>query len=307
MPKLRYITKNFTAKSLEIIERANAIIAEYASQGLILTLRQLYYQFVSKGWLPNLPKSYDNLGALITDARMAGLVDWEGIEDRTRNLISNSHWTSPADIIRSAAYGYHIDRWKDQPNHAEVWIEKEALAGVLQSPCSDLDVSFFACRGYTSASEMWRAGMRLKNKVKAGKKVTIFHFGDHDPSGIDMTRDIRDRLELFLGLPGHDQHRFKVQRVALTMEQVRQYNPPPNPAKTTDARFADYQQRFGDESWELDALPPATLVALVRSAVEGVLDRRLWNTAIEREDREKLELQKVSDRWPRIVEAINEE
>ena len=233
MPKIAYIEKRFTDASRALIDLANAVIAEYQDQGFVLTLRQLYYQLVARGYIPNRQTEYKRLGALLNDARLAGLVDWTAIEDRTRNLRGLPHWENPQSILRAAARGYHLDRWADQPNYIEVWIEKDALVGVIEGVCTQYDVPYFSCRGYTSASEMWLAAQRLRVKGWDGKGTTILHLGDHDPSGIDMTRDIAERLALF-GAP------VDVVRIALTMDQVAQYDPPPNPAKFTDARYGGY-------------------------------------------------------------------
>lgn len=302
MPKVAYVEKKFQAASMKLIEHADAIIVEYQAQGLTLTLRQLYYQFVSRDLLPNRQQSYSNLGSLINDARLAGLIDWEAIEDRTRNLKANSHWDAPGEIINSAARSYMRDRWADQPRRVEVWIEKEALAGVLEDACAELDVAFFACRGYTSVSELWRAGMRLKNYARNKQTPIVIHLGDHDPSGIDMTRDIEDRLSLFLGKYADD---LVVRRIALNMDQVEQYNPPPNPAKSTDSRFREYQIRHGDESWELDALDPATLVGLVRSVVKEYTAPLAMKKMIQRESQERGSLTKASERWDDVVTYLN--
>ena len=96
-----FIDKKFAASSLAIIEQANTIIGEYAAQGFKLTLRQLYYQFVARDLLANTQRSYKRLGNIISEARLAGRVDWNAIEDRTRNLESNPHWDDPAAIIKA--------------------------------------------------------------------------------------------------------------------------------------------------------------------------------------------------------------
>ena len=206
MPRIQYIEKNFGEKAMDTIGHANDIIAEYAAQGFALTLRQLYYQFVSRVLIPNTFRSYKRLGTIISDARLAGLIDWDSIQDRTRNLQKNSHWNGPEHIIRSAAAGYRIDKWASQRCHVEVWIEKDALLGVIEDVCRRNDVPFFSCRGYNSQSEMWVAAQRMIEKMDGdpsygpedGQEVIILHLGDHDPSGMDMTRDIQDRMQLFL-------------------------------------------------------------------------------------------------------------
>lgn len=305
MPKIAYEHKQFSRASLQRIEQANDIIATYQAAGFTLTLRQLYYQFVARDLIPNTQQSYKSLGATVNDARMAGMIDWLAIEDRTRFLRELSSWDSPASIIRSARASYHEDWWADQPYYCEVWIEKDALAGVFQGVCEELDVPLFSCRGYASASEVWMAGQRLARKMRAGKAVTIFHFGDHDPSGLDMTRDITDRLYTFV--THHTTHgSIAVQRVALTMEQINQYGPPPNPAKVTDSRFEGYQSRYGDESWELDALEPQVLADLVRDRVAVITDDDLMDEAKRREEEHRAQLSAVEERWDEVADWLGD-
>jgi hypothetical protein len=294
MPKIAYVPKKFSAASQKVIDQANEIISAYRTQGYHLTLRQLYYQFVSRDLIPNNLKSYKRLGNIINDARLAGLTDWEAIEDRTRNLHELPAWESPQSIIDACASQFRMDLWRKQPCRVEVWIEKEALAGVFERVCDELRVPFFSCRGYTSQSEMWVAGMRLKRILRGKQKPVILHFGDHDPSGIDMTRDIIDRLQMFMG-------GVKLERLALNMEQVEQYNPPPNPTKTTDSRYQSYIEVYGEESWELDALEPDVLAGLVRDFVESVRNQALWDTAVEEEGEHRRLLGEVSNRWQELT------
>src|SRR5580765_5311404 len=179
MPKIRYQDIKFTMPKVTLIQQANSIIGEYTAQGYELTLRQLYYQFVSRGLIANTQAEYKNLGTLISDARLAGLIDWEAIVDRTRNVRTLSHWNNPGDIVGAAADQFHLDRWADQPYRPEVWIEKDALVGIFERVCTDLDVPLFSCRGYTSQSEMWVAAQRLLGYQGCGQKPLILHFGDH--------------------------------------------------------------------------------------------------------------------------------
>jgi hypothetical protein len=300
MPKIAYEEKNFAPKTLAVIEQANAIIALYAAQGYDLTLRQLYYQFVSRDLIANKQTEYKRLGSIVSDGRRAGLIDWNAITDRTRNLRGLSHWQNPSDIMGGAAASYRIDKWATQDYRPEIWIEKDALAGVFERVGHIVDVPYFSCRGYTSDSEMWAAAMRLASYRRKGKIPLILHFGDHDPSGIDMTRDIEDRLALF------GRGRIEVRRLALNMDQIDQYNPPPNPAKETDSRFAGYSQLHGDESWELDALEPTVLAALVRKEIDDILDTGAWATALDQETEEKALLQVTADHWQEVSGYVGE-
>jgi hypothetical protein len=321
VPKICYVPKTFRDSSLEIIERADRICREYAAMGYDLTLRQLYYQFVSRDWLPNSQQSYNRLGSIINDARLAGLIDWNHIVDRTRNLRTMPHWNTPSEIIEGASEGYALDKWKDQPHRVEVWIEKDALVGVLEAACDPMDVPFFSCRGYTSQSEVWGAAQRLRRHILRGQKVVILHLGDHDPSGVDMTRDIEDRLRLFIRTDLYQgrgkgprfnsseavmltRSHLEIRRIALNMEQVEQYDPPPNPAKFTDARYGKYVEEFGRECWELDALPPDVLVRLIQREVVSLRDEEKWAKMQAKEDTDKNLLKKVAKRWTDVVKLM---
>ena len=301
MPKIPYIIKRFNVGSLAIIEHANRIIEDYASQGLILTLRQIFYRFVATGLLPNLQKEYKRLGSVINDGRLAGKIDWDAIEDRGRNLIDRPHWSSPANIIRAAAQSYAIDKWEGQENYVEVWVEKQALESVIDRACEPLDVNCYACKGYTSQSEMWRAAMRFREQRVDDRNCVIIHLGDHDPSGLDMTRDIRDRLNDVFRID------VEVKRIALNMDQVTAHAPPPNPTKLTDSRAEGYIARYGDESWELDALDPATLNELIQDAIREYLDQDLFDERVDQEEDERREIMTISTSWSDISEGLKEE
>ena len=298
MPKICYRPKKFNDDRVGKIAKANAIIEEYRQQGFELTLRQLYYQFVSRDFIANNQREYKNLGDIINDARLAGLIDWEAIVDRTRNLQALPNWEDPSDIIKSCASQYRIDKWAEQQYRVECWIEKDALIGVIEGVCNDLDIDYFSCRGYTSQSEMWSAAMRLKRYQNNAQVPLILHLGDHDPSGKDMTRDITDRLSEFSG------GEIEVKRLALNMPQVEQYNPPPNPAKITDSRAEKYIEEFGQESWELDALEPAVIAELIRNAVYEVRDVDQWDEAVKKEEKQKEQLGKVSAKWATIIKEL---
>lgn len=301
MPKICYRPKKFSADRQALVEKANVIIEEYKQQGFELTLRQLYYQFVSRDFIPNNMRAYKNLGDVVNDARLAGLIDWEAIVDRTRNLVSMAHWENPAEIVEACARQFRLDKWSAQPRRVEVWIEKDALVGVIEGICKELDVAYFSCRGYTSQSEMWSAAMRLKDYYRAGQPPKIFHLGDHDPSGKDMSRDILARLNEFAGVT------IELERLALNMDQITQYNPPPNPTKMSDSRAEDYKEEFGESSWELDALEPAVIAELIRNAVYGVRDADKWSDMVEKEAEHRKHLTLVSNNWAGITAKIIEE
>lgn len=285
---------------MDLIDKANQIIDDYLTQGLDLTVRQLFYRFVTKGYLENTQKEYKKLVALISNGRLAGLIDWKSIVDRTRNLEGNTHWDSPEGVITSAAHSFKLDKWENQPNRVEVWVEKEALAGVLDKCCPDLDVDYFSCRGYVSQSEQWIAAMRFHRYIRYGQTPHIIHLGDHDPSGIDMTRDITDRINKTFEVS------VEIHRIALNMDQIEEHAPPPNPAKTTDSRFQHYRRMYGEDSWELDALEPSILVGLIQDAVLDKRDPDLWEEMKQREDDQKEVLFKIDRNFDAVSELVND-
>lgn len=225
--------------------------------------------------------------------------------------------------MRAVARQYRNDLWRRQPRRVEVWIEKDALVGVIAGVCDELGVPYFSCRGYTSQSEMWAAGQRIGEYIEGGQGVLVLHLGDHDPSGIDMTRDIEDRINGFIyhdylnrrpdefegdtvsrwDIHMHAVERcqgnepFELRRIALNFDQVEQYSPPPNPAKLSDSRSGRYVEEHGDESWELDALEPTVLAALIRDNVQDAVDDDLWAEDEEQQEGERKVLDAVHRRW----------
>lgn len=305
MSKIAYRTVALRGSSLKLVEQANQIIADYERQGYSLTLRQLYYQFVSRDLIQNKDTEYKRLGEVISNARYAGLISWRAIEDRTRNLAGLQSWVSPASIIGASARGYRIDKWATQPYRVEIWVEKEALAGIVQRSANAVQCDYMACRGYMSSSEMWEAAQRFIRYREAGQVPVVLHIGDHDPSGVHMSEDIYDRIAEFMSRHGVKPILFE--RLALNMDQVEQYNPPPNPAKLTDSRCADYIDKYGPSSWELDALEPSVLDSLMTTAVMARRDEDLWATAVLKELEEKKQLEWVRDNWASIREQAEED
>lgn len=287
-----YRSIRFKAATEALIDVCNTIINDYTAQGFRLTVRQLYYQLVARDIIPNTERSYKNTANMLNDARLAGLIDWDAIEDRTRSFVRRGRWTSGASILHSCVEGFHMDMWSNQPSRVFVIIEKEALVGVLEPTCNKLDVPILAARGYPSASVMREFAIEdLQPAFSDGQTPVILHLGDHDPSGLDMTRDLQERIDLFAEEP------VELVRIALNMKQIRERNPPPNPAKTTDARFEEYQRKYGSESWELDALPPQYLAQLVNDSIRQYIDPDYWQTRIDEIDSVRSQLRTLADQF----------
>jgi hypothetical protein len=288
MTYIAYSAGRLNSATLDLVEKANIIIEEYQAQGFTLTLRQLYYQFVSRDLLPNTLPSYKRLGVAVKKERRAGLISWDAIEDRTRNLITRQHWDEPRDVIEAAKASFAVDMWANQPCRPEVWVEKDALTGVLEPLCRSYDTPFFASRGNNSETEQEGAcRRRFGAAIELGQRPIILHLADHDPNGLDMTRDIRARSEFFTGLP------VEVRRLALNRDQVERFDPPPNFAKETDTRFKAYAAEYGPKCWELDALPPSVITGLIEAALLEIIDPDLWEQQLAREDAGRALLQRL--------------
>lgn len=295
--KKAYVPKRFSPESSLMIQTINGILDEYIRAGYDLSLRQLYYQLVARDIVPNTERSYKNIGNLVSEARLAGYIDWDVIKDRGRETVERSHWDSPRDIIEACVQSYHIDMWEEQRHHVEVMVEKQALEGVLIPICQKWDVPFSANKGYTSSSFAYEAGRRLLNKICEDKYPIIIYLGDHDPSGIDMTRDVQERMRLFTEYTDGDRQCVDVHRIALNMDQVKKLNPPENPAKITDPRADDYISKFGRKSWELDAIEPKKLAKLVEDAIKLYIDDEKWEEAEARKQKGKDALRKMANEY----------
>lgn len=302
MTLIQYRDINFRGASAATINQANAILAEAAADGFhSMTLRQLYYQFVSRALIPNSDREYKRLGRIVTDARYAGLISWSAIEDAGRNSYHSVGAQTAEEVLKGLENAIRLDVWREQPDYVEVWVEKQALESTIARPCNALRVPYMACKGYLSASEMWRAGRRFERAIARGQRPVLLHLGDHDPSGIDMTRDSDERLAEFARMG------VTVRRLALNMDQVEQYDPPPNPAKQTDSRFTGYEAQFGDTSWELDALPQRVIGQIITDAVKGYVVQEKWDEVIAREKALREPLSGLHARWDEVGRLMADE
>lgn len=282
---------NFKADSLRLISRCGEIVNEYLQQGLRLTLRQLYYQLVTKNIIKNKERAYKNLSTLVSDARLAGLLDWNAIEDRIRVPVIPSEFSNLQDLVDAALYSYRLPRWETQENYIELWVEKDALAGVLRPLANQYHVPMMVNRGYSSQSAMYEASKRYlgqdDSKVEKLGRV-ILYLGDFDPSGEDMVRDIGDRMMTF-GCGAE----FEIRKIALTLVQVKQYKPPPNPAKHEDPRSKEFIAKYGASSWEVDAINPKELTRIIKKEIERFIDKDAMRIILEKENDDKMKLAKA--------------
>lgn len=332
-----------------IITQIRLICQQYLNSGYSLTLRQLYYQLVSKDYIPNHDKVYKKLSSLKDEVVYGGLTDWEVFEDRGRLPDVPYSEDGITEALQKTVDCYRLERQKGQRTHVEVWTEKDAISSILKKITNRMGVTLVVNKGYTSSTAMYGSYERFAEKINQGCKVVVLYFGDHDPSGLDMIRDINDRILFMLtrgeGLDDeiiedwwekeqytiydvaelegfeevvnlmneHDTRLyelfeigkktlfintnalFEIKQIGLTMEQIKTYNPPPNPAKITDPRAKNYIENFGRVSWEVDALTPRIMEDIVKNAIQENINMNTYNLMLETEREEKNKIQIIID------------
>lgn len=273
--KAAYIDWTPAPKSLALLQKANEILETFKVK---MTVRQLYYQLVAADVIPNNISSYRKVVRVVRDGRMAGLLDWDWIEDRLREPKTQPTWNSIESIIDAARSQFQLDRWEDQDHYIEVWVEKDALAGICGEVAKKWQATLQVNRGYSSASAMRAAAQRFRKH--RDHTCIIGYLGDHDPSGEDMVRDVADRLRLF----GAE---VMVMKLAIDSEDIERYDLPPQPVKASDARAAAFRLAHGDDCVELDALRPDVLKERIENFITDHLDRDAWDEVIENEERQR--------------------
>jgi hypothetical protein len=244
-----------------------------------LTLRGLMYRVVSAGWLPSTDKEhYNRLGRLMTCLREAGVVPFSWIVDNVRETIKPSSWSGLSDYIDTVQEAYRKDFWAQLPEYVHVFVEKDAIAGVLAPVTRKYDVALSPIRGYVSLSFAHEIGEAWGD---IEKPITGYYLGDFDPSGFDLERDLRDKLTRYCG------RRFHWKRLAVHAGDFQEYDLIPLEPKAKDKRARAFIKEHGRHCAELDALPATELRQRVRSAIEGHIPQDKWARLQEIERREK--------------------
>ena len=346
----------WVADKLMICHQIIKTVERYQEEGYKLTLRQLYYQLVAADIIPNHDTVYKKLSSILDDLRYSGRIDWDAIEDRGRVPYLPYFVHGISDALNDTAEFYRLDRQKGQDVVVEVWTEKDAISGILKKITRRYHVNLVVNKGYSSSSAMYSAYQRFADYINDGKRVKILYFGDHDPSGLDMIRDIKDRIITFLSkgeqlkqndkmaewwedfMNNHfhelsdefisalevitssekqpqkkkiksaelyfsekkrlyiqENDLFDVIPIGLTMTQIEELNPPPNPAKMTDPRAKWYLEEYGDTSWEVDAIEPKLMENIVQTAIEENINIDLYSEMLEKERLEKEEISKIAE------------
>jgi hypothetical protein len=242
-------------KTTGLIKAAAEILAAHQPQ----TVRQVFYQLVSRQVIENTRSAYQSVSKALVAARRDGTVPWEQIEDRLRRPRHVSMWDGLGDFATTAAAAYRRNTWTDQPVRVEVWLEKDALSGIFEDILDLYGVTLNVGRGFDGWSSIYAASQRL------GDDDTVLYFGDFDPSGEDMVRSLRERL-------GHLGSRPNLVKSALLFEDIERHRLPPDFTKVTDTRRSAFVAKWGDVSVELDALPIQILQARIVEEVEDRMD-----------------------------------
>ena len=319
MPFVEYKQYRPKEAAQDLIIHCNRILDNMTEKGYTLTLRQLYYQLVTENRIPNTDKSYDRLKGVVGKARDGGMIDWNHIQDRGRSLRSVAQWDDPRDFIRHVVPQFRTDHWEGQLRRVEVWVEKDALAEVVGRPSRRWGVPYFPNKGYVSASAAWAAGQRFQRYGLMGQDVVIIHLGDHDPSGIDMTRDVTERVRQYSSLTAsvvadyqnemgtsnrpRSVH-IEVRRLALNLDQVNELQLQPNPTKLTDSRAPDYVDQFGTDSWELDAIPVEQIDELISNEIQSIMDQPLYDARVQLDSEYSRQLNELPPNWDEVIRFL---
>jgi hypothetical protein len=262
------------SKTVRLIQTAREILAEHHP----MTVRQVYYQLVSRQVIENNLGRYNAVCNALRDARREGLIPWEWIEDRLRVPRHVAMWNGLPDFADTCLRSYRRNVWKTQTVRIEAWVEKDALSGIFEDTLKPYGVTLNVGRGYDGWTSIHNAARRLRGNA------VILYFGDFDPSGEDMVHSLRERLADQGAEP-------RIIKCALTPEDIERYDLPPALTKKSDTRAAKFIAEHGDvSSVELDALPLEVLRARIVEEVEARMDLdALEDVRLDEEqDREKL-------------------
>lgn len=262
-----------------IIENAEKILQEYAEP---ITVRQLHYRLVAIGMI-NDENHYSRVKKAMAKARWDNVISFEAFIDRERQMFGEtkaeekdlgSEIETAKTQVDAWINNYSLNRWSNQENYIEIWIEKKALQGVFERPCMENDVGLAPCKGHPSLTFLNEAKQRFQNAID--KNIIILYFGDYDPSGKDIPRVIQESLEK-MGLF------VDIKNIALNKEQIIKMGLSGVPPKKTDSRTVNWN---GGDVVELDAVEPRVLGQMCKDAIAEYFDEDLFEELQEREDQE---------------------
>jgi hypothetical protein len=279
----------------KVVEAAREVFKQYDTS---ITLRQLYYRLVSRHLIENTMNSYKRLSRIMVKAREQGDVPLNCLEDRSRRILgrgdrgyesAEKYLKNKIEALHESWRSFTMPMWDEQSYYVIISLEKDALSRLVSRIANKYSVHTFPTRGYPSFSYVQRMAGYIQQRLK-GKMTILLYFGDFDPSGIDIERNLSKRLDRY----GAED--FIVRRIALTHAQIKEYNLPPIPVKRSDARAEGFLTEYGDYAVELDALDPNILQELVEESIYSYIDKTKWNRRKEQiEELKKWIKEKLED------------
>lgn len=274
---------------------AQALVEVIQDVGPPLSVRQVYYQLASRGYVPlDHNRGYRPVQRLIDKLREAGSIPYNWIVDRTRQPIETSSWSGPQDCFETVREAYRKGLWQTQPHYVEIWLEKDALSAIFPAITSEFQVRLMVSRGFNSDSFLYEAAMEL---IQVKKPIYIYYFGDHDPCGRLIESQVKE------GLEQHGVVLANFERVAILQEDIEEYSLPPNPAKKTDPRYRRFVQKYGKQAVELDALPLGILRSRITNCITRHLNMAEWRRLKVVEEQERLSIRRLLDGFPALQEV----
>lgn len=252
-----------------------------------MTIRQLFYRLVSVGSLANSRSDYQRLSVVMSKARNDNRCEFDWIVDRSRPEYSPNVWRDAAGYGRAIQKSYRKDYWAMQPNHVELWSEKDSVIGSIEELTNQLGITVRVGRGFLSTTRIHEIAQQF---LGLEKPISVFYIGDHDPSG----REIEDNARHRVGEYGVD---FDLERLAIHAEDITEWGLPPLRIKDSDTRAKQFRTYHGEDCVELDALPVGELRRRIREAVQGKLDHQAWDRAIVVEEIEIANIRDTVGKW----------
>ena len=256
------------------------IVMKYYKAGYKLTSRHVYYRAAPLGLYPFNKRGYRAVCDALLEARLEGLLPWDSIVDRSR------YWIDPipkheklSDLIDEfngiIMSKLGIDPWKELGIYMEIWVEKDSIAEFLKQLAYKWLIVIAPSRGYSSWAYVWEGVKRIRDYGYDNN--VILYLGDFDPSGLDIENHLKEAIKKF-GV------NCKVKRVAVKEDDVGKL--PSSPLKKTDPRlrkkYRDYEKKYGDKVWEIDAFDPNDLYSRIENEISKMLDVKKWKKIMER-------------------------
>jgi len=274
------LAKRFRRSKAQINSMLDAIHGILDGEQEQITIRHLFYRLVGLKQIEKTEAAYHSLCGHLSKWRRSGDVGWDAFADNTRWHMGQDTFDGLDDALANTVKCYRRNLWTKQSAHVEIWGEKDAISGILFSEADTFGVKVFTCRGFASLSALYSAANTFKQAVAKGKKVFIYYFGDHDPSGLAIDRAAVDSFRDDFGVE------VKLTRACITPAQIKKHKLPTRPVKISDTRAGGWK----GGCVEIDTMPPAVLKSIVRDCITKHIEPHEWEhiQLIEKAEREVL-------------------